>query len=263
MNDKVYVPLFDFNTLFDIDFGIMSLIGSEYLDSSIFNMEWFKQHSTNRSMVKALYERVDSNPLIQSSLPGIDNKELDELYKSFIDDKEIYSKILNKSMPTELYNLFETYTVVGDIFPYVCYKNNEELEFLKKFNAFSKLGDERFVKLDSFIMNQDKYSEILQFYAKSCDDMFMTAVASMLHSIKDGIFRTVYIADYVFNRQDENKLKATTSVLDIVANDHYIRTVDIYVRSRLEDDNDNRGVQNAEDRISEAEDKEQKETTRN
>lgn len=261
MNDKVYTPLFDFNTLFDTDVGIMILIGSKFLDSSVFSTEWFKEHSTNRAMVKALYERVDSNPLIQASIPGVEVKELDELYKSFLQG-DIYEEVLSKSMDTELFNLFACFESDEDIYPHICYSNDLELEFLKKFDLFKNIKEDRFVKLNDLIMKPKSYKHIFQFYAKNCEDMFMTAVSSMLDANRDGIYRSVYLADYSFNKQDDGtRFKTTANIMSILTNNHSIRTIDIYNRSKLEGINDNGRVQERENELSETENQRQEEST--
>ena len=149
MNNKTYTPLFEFGTLFDTDVGMMSLIGAKYLDSSIFNVDWFKEHSTNRALVKAVYERVDTNPLIQASKSSTDPDELKELYESFLEG-DIYKEVLERSMRTELFNLLGYFIAMGDIYPYICYSNDAELEHIKKFELFKDFKFDKSIILEIF-----------------------------------------------------------------------------------------------------------------
>ena len=255
-NNKTYTPLFEFSTLFDIDVGIMSLIGAKYLDSSIFNIDWFKEHTSIRELVKAVYERVDTNPLIQASKPSWDHEELKELYESFLEG-DTYKEVLDRSVSTELYNLFGYFVAMGDIYPYICYSNDLELEFLKKIKALEDFKDDRFIKLDKLIMKPDDYKFIMQYYAKDCENMFMTAVSSMLSKYRDGIYRTVYLVDYNFNMQDGNtKFKLVPNILSILSRNHSIRTIGMYNRSKLEGNTNDRGIQTGENELSETESQE-------
>ena len=237
MNEKVYVPLFDFQTLFDTDFGIISLMGAEYLDSGVFNKEWFQHHNTNKELLKVLYERVDSNPLVQTSSES--KESIDELYKSCFEDKDTYIKILHKSMTTELYRLFWGFQKNGDIYPYILYKCKEELEFMKSVEAMNSLQDDRFISIEDFIMKPKEYRFLLQFYIKYIDDIVADSVMSFLKESRDGIYRTVYIADYNFNSNtdDMNRrvVKLTEDVSSILTLNHSVRTIDVYNRSKLED----------------------------
>lgn len=238
MNEKVFVPLFDFQTLFDTDFGIVSLIGAEYRNSGIFRTEWFQQHNSNRVLVKSLYERVDRNPLVQLSAEGIDRKEIDELYQSFFEDKDIYKKVLERSMRTELFRLFYTFSKNGDIYPYILYQNDIELEFLEKVFKDEYISSSTFIPINDFIMKPEKYKYILQFYSKYAESMYMSAVSSFLN-IRDGVYRTVYIIDYNFNcdklETGERAISATKDVLSILMNNHSVRSIDLYNRIKLEE----------------------------
>lgn len=253
MNNKTYTPLFEFGTLFDTDVGMMSLIGAKYLDSSIFNVDWFKEHSTNRALVKAVYERVDTNPLIQASNPSIDPDEIKELYESFLEG-DVYKEVLERSMKTELYNLLGYFIAMGDIYPYICYSKDAELEHIKKFELFNDFKDDRFIKLDKLIMKPDDYKFIMQYYVKDCENMFMTAISSMLSKYNDGIYRTIYLVDYIFNMQDNNtKFKMVPNILSILSRNHSIRTIEMYSHSKLEGNTNDRRIQTGEDELSETE----------
>ena len=249
MNEKCYVPLFDFQTLFDTDFGIMSLIGAEYLDSGIFDPEWFHQHNTNKALVKALYERVDINPLVQATVEGIEREEIDELYQSFYNNKEIYKKVLKRSTATEHYRLFWGFQNNGDIYPYILYYCEEELEFLKAIPDFEVIPPDRLININDFIMKPKQYKFILQFYCKLPIGKYIESIVSFLQENRDGIYRVVYIADYPFNMEDVEKqyLLRTPGILAIYTMNHTVRSIGLYNRLLLEDKDDNRSGKTGEE----------------
>lgn len=231
--DRTYTPLFDFQILFDTDFGMMSLIAAEMQDIDVFNHEWIKAHHTNRLMIKALYERTDKNPLIQAAVIN-DKKELDELYNSFINDEEYYSKVVDRSMPTEIYNLLERCFIMGDIYPYILYNNDIELDHIKNDPITNQVKEENLIKLQDLIMNPKKYRGMFsQMYCKYNEGMVVDALASL-----NSYAKTFYIADYNFNNYEGKKGTINTSgeglTMAIIDDRCDIRSIDIYNRYLLE-----------------------------
>ena len=232
MKTKYYFPLFDFQSIFDIDFGIMSLISDKYLDTGIFDKEWFANNSTRRKMLKVLYERIDKNPLIEPSLVE-DRSEIDELYNSFFEDEEIYNDILHRAMPTELYNVIDyaISSVEDDIEVTIVCNNTLEIELLKLYEVTSKINK---VYLLSDINKQtntfkNKYTQI---YVKYADSSILDFID------KTGTYTsTVYLADYKFN---SNIMKDSSVITSILMEGNNVTTIDLYNREKL---NGNGGLQ--------------------
>jgi len=230
MKTKYYFPLFDFHTVFDVDFGIMSLISEKYLDTGIFDKEWFAEHCTRRKMLKVLYERVDKNPLIEPSLVE-EREEIDELYNSFFEDEEIYTDILQRAMPTELYNVIDyAISSVDDIEVSIVCRNNLEVELLKRYETTKKINKIHLLSdLDKKASSyKNKYTQI---YVKTGDSEVLDFID------KTGTYTaTVYLADYKFN---SDMMKESNVIASILMEGNDVTTIDLYNREKL-----NGGVQN-------------------
>lgn len=237
IDDRTYTPIFDFQMLFDTDFGIMSLIASEMQDIDLFDHEWINAHRTNKQMIKALYERTDKNPLIQATVPNRHTKEeIDELYNSFITDEEYYKKVISKSMPTEIYSLLGRCFEMGDIYPSILYRNDIELSLIKEMDYTNRITESNLIRLDDLIAHPKKYKKgFSQMYCKHKDDDVVLALASLYAYAK-----TFYIADYPFN----NNPKMGSGTIDIsgegltiavMISRSEVRSIDIYNRGMLEE----------------------------
>ncbi len=230
--DTTYKPVFDFQIVFDTDFGIMSLISAEMKDIDIFNHKWISEHSVIKDMIKALYERKERNPLIQCTLSD-DTKEIDELYKSFIEDEEYYAKVLERSNPTEMYNLIERCFIMGDVSPYIAYESDLELKFMKNFSICNRIPESNFVKVNDILMYPKRYSSIFNlYYCKHNEGKLLEALASLYSYAK-----TFYIADYPFNNDEgPGTVNLNNETMEIIVgvNRSLVRSIDIYNRELLE-----------------------------
>ena len=92
--------LIDINMIIDIDFGVLNLIRSDYLDKDVFDIEWFQNNSKIRDMVLSLYIRESINPLDLCCKNIILQSVKDDLYNEIISTKK--KEILEVSMLTEL-----------------------------------------------------------------------------------------------------------------------------------------------------------------
>ena len=233
MKTKYYFPLFDFHAIFDVDFGIMSLISEKYLDTGIFDKEWFSENGTRRKMLKVLYERVDKNPLIE---PGLieEREEIDELYNSFFEDEEIYSEILNRSMPTELYNVIDySISVVDDIDVSIVCSNKLEVELLKKYTTTSEIS-KVYLLSDLNKKSNTLKNKFTQIYVKNADSKILDFISDTGTHIA-----TIYLADYKFNNEIMNNSTVITSIL---MEGNNVTTIDLYNRDKL-NNGDNGGLQ--------------------
>lgn len=231
------MPIFDFNMLFDTDFGIMSLVAAEMDDIDIFDHQWINDHSTMISMTKALYERKERNPLIQCTLSN-DKKEIDELYDSFIKDEDYYSKVVQRSLPTEIYNLLERCFLLGDVQPYIVYQSDIELEHMKSFNACKKVPESNFINMMDIIKYPKKYTnKFTMYYCKHNTGLLLDAFASTYSYAK-----TYYIADYLFNNYESKPgtIDISSDSMQIITFFRcMVRSIDIYNRYYLDNGLDN------------------------
>ena len=70
-------PLISFNSIYDLDIGLIKLIQNEYLDESIFDKNFFNRPLL--SMIYDSYHRENFNPLTMFS-KSKDMELLDEYY---------------------------------------------------------------------------------------------------------------------------------------------------------------------------------------
>jgi len=93
-------PLFDFQSVCDIDFGLYKLIKEEYYDRDIFNNYLFDSDD-DRFIRTVLLSREYFNPLFIFCKKGVlTGTEMDDLYQEFL-EKE-YDKIISLSTPTTI-----------------------------------------------------------------------------------------------------------------------------------------------------------------
>lgn len=236
--DRTYTPLFDFQILFDTDFGLMSLIASDMQDIDVFDHNWIQAHHTNILMIKALYERTDKNPLIQTTVIN-DKTEIDELYESFINDSSYYEQILDRSMCTEIYNLLDRCIEFGDIYPYILYRNEAELNILKEDPVTRRIEEKNFINIKDLIMNPKNYAnKFSQMYCKYRDDEVIDALVSL-----NSYAKTLYVADYPFNNFEgkpgtiDVSGEGLTIAMTICRCD--IRSIDVYNRFMLKEEESN------------------------
>lgn len=219
----VNMPLIPFNCIFDTDYGLLKLIYSEYLDPSIFDIEWFRKHNRICDMVSCLYERKFPNPLSLCLLDREDKDNfVDELYKSFIEEK--YNEILSNSIRTEIFNLLSLFNISKDVKTTIVYSNSLELEYMELIKELKIIPKISFTELAETI---DIYQ---QFYFKSIiDDDYINIIADSLK------VKNIYLANYPFN--NEGHFVAISEPLKtLIANKNFIRLIDIYDRSKLEED---------------------------
>jgi len=93
--------LINFDCYVDTEVGLIRLIRENYLDERVFNKD--KILGDIRSIILALIERKEFNPLYLFANEGIDKKDLDDYYEQFM--AEEYDKILSLSVTTELKSL--------------------------------------------------------------------------------------------------------------------------------------------------------------
>ena len=216
----ITLPLIPFNCIFDTDFGLLKLVYKEYLDPSVFNIDWFKDNNKICNMVLSLYTRKHNNPLMLC-LNDIDNKEefANDMYVEFI--KEKYNEIVYNSVATEFLNLIKLYTI-SDIKPTILYSNSIELEYMNNFKELKNINKISFI--DLLESGSDIYEQF--FFKYVYNDIYLK---TLVDSLK---IKTVYFAKYHFN-YDEELLIDGSYLTKILENKNKILLIDLYDLSKL------------------------------
>lgn len=121
-------PLFDFNTIVDTDVGLVRLISLEYLDPSIFDINYFEKPFFN--ILNDIYSRDFKNPLLlfaKNKEKDID--KLNQYYDEFICTKQ--KEILQLSITTGVLYVISYFNSVMEISnPVILYHSEEEKKIL-------------------------------------------------------------------------------------------------------------------------------------
>lgn len=217
-NIGVLSPLISFDCIFDTDFGLLKLIRREYFDTTVFSSDFFVNNETTRQLTSTIYMRESKNPLSLC----VKNKDIniDELYEEFMERE--YSKILNYAMPTEIYNLLEYFKLSGDIKPTILYKDNRELELLKKFELTKNI---KTIHIDD--INNLENIPYQQFFFKELFDETLYTLCSRLSK------KTIYLMSYLFNIKDNKDIILNKNSGILSLNKNVIYLMDMYNKSKL------------------------------
>lgn len=212
-------PLVSFDCIIDTDFGLLNLIDSNYLDSSIFDIDFFNNHHKIKELVKVLYEREERNPL-SICVKDKSDIDIDMLYQQFIDEK--YTDILKRSMVTEIYNLIEQFKLSGEVKPTIICRKQEEIDCLKELPLFSKQFP--IILLDEI----EDISYYKQFFFRYIDDDYIKKLSSEINN------KTVYVINQKFNCIVGEGLLPTKSTRILFDNRNSIHTIDMYNINKLQ-----------------------------
>lgn len=117
-----HAPLFSFNSIYDIDIGLVNLIRKKYLDERVFDPLFFKQPKLK--IISDMYTRLESNPLTVFARPNISKEDLDDYYRQFL-DKE-YKFIYEECVSTEILNYIKMFESDTDYdITILCYTDYE------------------------------------------------------------------------------------------------------------------------------------------
>ena len=161
-NNKILAPLISFDTIVDIDFGLINLIYTNYLDESVFDINFFLDNTKN--IIAKLYLRKEINPLYIIAKKDIERERLDNYYVEFMNEK--ITDIYNLSITTEVLNMIQTFNQSQEIVPTILCYNEEQLEALKDEDI---LADNQKVLLSS-LTPKDKES-FTQFFFKDINEI--------------------------------------------------------------------------------------------
>lgn len=155
-------PLISFDTIFDLDIGLIQVIYSEFLDPDIFNIDFFKRDLID--IIQDLYNRKEVNPLYICSNHKVDRKLLDEYYDQFIENYK--EEIVYNSVSTAVLEMVKLFNQSNDIVPTILCKDEIEFEMMENEYNFS---NNKIVLLDELSMSDRKSYN--QFYFKYIEDV--------------------------------------------------------------------------------------------
>lgn len=152
-----FTPLLSFDTILDLDTGLVNLIKDQYLDTDIFNKELLSLHEND--LYSYIYFRPCINPLFTIRNSNMELNEeniklLDDYYMEFMETK--YEDILKYSRRTSMVNLVETFNTSKDIKVSIMVQNELEEKQIKTNDILSKIP---IVYIDN-IIDDNSYNQI-------------------------------------------------------------------------------------------------------
>lgn len=207
-------PLMYFDSIFDLDFGMISYIAEELLDPKVFIEEKF--HRPVKMIVQELYCRKDKNPLVSFLQPD-SVKDADALYSDIMTENR--NELIDRSMITELYNMIPIFLTQSDISVSILVSTEHEeqvwRETTKDDSKLSNIAIYYRDKLDEKTVNQ-----IQQVFCKYPADVLSSSVP-ILH-------KSIYLAGYSFTF-DEDPVREQE--LELLSFRNTINRIDLYKRS--------------------------------
>ena len=190
--DKINIvnPLFEFQSLCDIDIGLYRLIKRDYYDRTVFNNILFD--SDDERFIKAkLICRRNINPLFLFCKKGkLHVEELDDLYQQFL--VEEYDNILKLSTPTSIASLASVSNSINKLVDVtILCKTKKEEEWIKSKNPKLKCLVSDYKELDI-----SKYDTI---YLKDIYDLLLLKKESVY-------MKNIVLSRYLFNLENTSNL---------------------------------------------------------
>lgn len=152
--DTKQFPLISFNCIYDIDIGIMNLIQESYLDTTVFNKDFFNKPFLHR--IYDIYTRTEYNPLTVFANHNISKTDLDDYYHQFIEFK--MPELIDKCVTTEMLNLLSSFEDSKEIFPTIIFYDKFQKDELEHHKILSKYPNIYFKNIPEQILK--KYSQI-------------------------------------------------------------------------------------------------------
>lgn len=211
-------PLISFDTIVDTDFGLINLIYTNYLDKSVFDVNFFLDNTKN--IIAKLYLRKDINPLYTIAKNDIDKQRLDDYYNEFLFSKK--SDIYDMSITTEILNMIQTFNKSQEIIPTILCYNEDQIRALEE--------------EDDLINNQKVLLSSLTRKDKESFSQFFFKDISEVTPFLDLKFKTFYLSTYGPNF-GEDDLRDPELVKQIIMNRNKISIFDMYkkdITERLE-----------------------------
>lgn len=206
-------PLISFSSIYDLDIGLIRLIGKEYLDESIFDVKFFNRPMI--SIIKDSYYRTEFNPLTMFAKTN-DMELLDDYYNQFMEKRK--ADIIELCVKTEIENLIQLFIDSKEIYTTIFYNDKYELAEL---NANHNLDKCKKVYIKG--LNANNLRQFSQFYVKDIREL--TPISRV-----DGS-KTYYISSFRPNFNSETmELKMDEDINCIIHKgvNHCISIFDMY-----------------------------------
>ena len=201
-------PLISFNSIIDLDIALIDYIVVEnrVIDTSIISDKSYFQ------FLSEIYMRKYKNPLYYFSKSEKDKADLDALYKSIMQDKEV--DILKHSIATEVYNLLLEFYNEPDINPTILYYTDAQKDYIE---------DETYLqKIDHVSLQEAKENMYSQFFFKDIEEIDPFK-AGMKNS-------TIYFASSGLNLNDKNEdiIMSNEDIASLLYRNNRINLYDMY-----------------------------------
>ena len=160
-----FTPLISFDTILDLDTGLINLIKEEYADPDVFDIELLKLPED--VLISNLYFRPCENPLYTIRNRNMelndDNKNiLDDYYKEFMDTR--YDDIVSLSNCTDMDELVLRFKEAKDITVAIVVNNDYEASHIKLIEKLSEIQIVYYSDID----DSNRYNQI---YLKYISDL--------------------------------------------------------------------------------------------
>lgn len=203
--------LISFDSIIDIDLGLINMIKKDYNDANLFNIVHLNLPKKN--LLYELVNRNNKNPL-SAIIQNTYKDNIDNIYEQFL-QKE-YNNILDNSEPTDLFKLIDIYSKTNLISVNILCKNLYEKQIINKYNL--RCG---YVYYTDNNIDVSSYDSI---YIKNYTDC----------GLLDNLFgKIIYICNYKFNFDKDNNIFKDTLSLSM-DNINKISIIDIYNKDNLE-----------------------------
>lgn len=146
-------PLISFNSIVDIDLGLLRFISKHYGENNVFDMNPLEDIPF-LEVVGNIYRRKYKNPLYYIMKDEQYKDLLDKCYDEFLHDYE--ADILEESVTTEMINLINIFISSGEVIPTILCYSQAQIDYLEK--EVTLLKDVEKILLEDAIYNINKFS---------------------------------------------------------------------------------------------------------
>lgn len=209
--NRKMAPLISFNTIFDIDVGLIQLIYDEYLEPKVFNVDTFNK--SLKDIIKLLYYRTEKNPLYLFANNNISRDVLDQYYKEFT--TKCMDDILSRVVSTEVINMIQLFVSSKEISPSILYYSEKQKEILDGEPILQRIPKISFKELNSSTINSFN-----QFFFKDIDE---------LKPFIDCKMKTFYISNLWLNlNKERDDFRETEELKKIIGHRNHVNIFTLY-----------------------------------
>lgn len=217
--DMKMSPLISFYSIVDTDIGLIRMIKDQYLNQSVFDIDFFKRNILN--IIYDLYNRKEENPLLLFANDK-SNEKLNQYYIDFLNEKS--KEILDLSYTTDMERLVNLFEDSSEIIPTILCYDKDQIDVLNDTDLYKNIDK----VLLSELLEKDKY-RYTQYYFKTIDEAepFLNAKA-----------KTIYFSTCGRNlNEDYNDFRESDIIDTLVARNNQINLITLYqkdIRKEIE-----------------------------